>query len=111
MKNSQEVLNAFASHKLDDITDGPPKKRQKLNEISAEMETTEEKLQENVYFAKYLTSQKVARILLSIDKFFCKNFFFQLLQLQLNDNNFRRYVLVQFLILFQYLTADVKFKE
>ena len=36
--------------------------------------------------------------------------FFQLLDLQLNDSNFRRYVLVQFLILFQYLNAQVKFK-
>ncbi|XP_037068295.1 THO complex subunit 1-like [Pollicipes pollicipes] len=44
------------------------------------------------YFAKYLTSQK-------------------LLQLQLSDAMFRRYVLVQFLILFQYLTSQVKFKS
>lgn len=43
------------------------------------------------YFAKYLTSEK-------------------LLDLQLSDGNFRRYVLVQFLILFQYLNATVKFK-
>ncbi|CAD5121591.1 DgyrCDS10089 [Dimorphilus gyrociliatus] len=44
------------------------------------------------YFAKYLTSEK-------------------LLDLQLSDGTFRRYVLVQFLVLFQYLTADVKFKS
>ena len=37
-------------------------------------------------------------------------FLFQLLDLQLNDSNFRRYVLVQFLILFQYINAPVKFK-
>ncbi|XP_076462348.1 THO complex subunit 1-like [Babylonia areolata] len=43
------------------------------------------------FFAKYLTSEK-------------------LLDLQLSDSNFRRYVLVQFLILFQYLTATVRFK-
>ena len=43
------------------------------------------------YFAKFLTSQK-------------------LLELQLSDSNFRRYVLVQFLILFQYLTSPVKSK-
>lgn len=43
------------------------------------------------YFAKFLTSQK-------------------LLELQLSDSNFRRYVLVQFLILFQYLTLPVKSK-
>lgn len=44
------------------------------------------------FFAKYLTSEK-------------------LLDLQLSDSNFRRYVLVQFLILFQYLTATVRFKS
>ncbi|XP_041358036.1 THO complex subunit 1-like [Gigantopelta aegis] len=43
------------------------------------------------FFAKYLTSKK-------------------LLDLQLSDSNFRRYVLVQFLILFQYLNSQVKFK-
>ncbi|KAK3091924.1 hypothetical protein FSP39_023755 [Pinctada imbricata] len=46
----------------------------------------------STFFAKYLTSEK-------------------LLDLQLNDSNFRRYVLVQFLILFQYLNAQVKFKN
>ena len=44
------------------------------------------------YFAKYLTNQN-------------------LLQLQLSDSNFRRYILVQFLILFQYLQSSVKFKS
>merc|ERR1712098_581177 len=33
-----------------------------------------------------------------------------LLQLQLSDSNFRRYILLQFLILFQYLKSNVKFK-
>ncbi|KAG8176371.1 hypothetical protein JTE90_018946 [Oedothorax gibbosus] len=44
-----------------------------------------------VYFAKYLTSPK-------------------LLELELSDSHFRRYFLVQFLILFQYLNSTVKFK-
>ena len=44
------------------------------------------------YFAKYLTNQN-------------------LLQLQLSDSNFRRFILVQFLILFQYLQSSVKFKS
>ncbi|KAH9363704.1 hypothetical protein HPB48_002017 [Haemaphysalis longicornis] len=35
---------------------------------------------------------------------------FQLLELELSDSNFRRYVLVQFLILFQYLQSTVRFK-
>lgn len=43
------------------------------------------------FFAKYLTNQK-------------------LLELQLSDSNFRRCVLLQFLILFQYLDSQVKFK-
>ena len=44
------------------------------------------------FFAKYLTNQN-------------------LLQLQLSDSNFRRYILIQFLILFQYLKSTVKFKR
>jgi len=44
------------------------------------------------YFAKYLTNMN-------------------LLQLQLSDSNFRRYILLQFLILFQYLKSNVKFKK
>jgi len=43
------------------------------------------------YFAKYLTNQN-------------------LLQLQLSDSNFRRYIMLQFFILFQYLQSSVKFK-
>jgi len=43
------------------------------------------------YFPKYLTNQN-------------------LLNLQLNDSNFRRYVLMQYLIVFQYLQTSVKFK-
>lgn len=43
------------------------------------------------FFAKFLTNPK-------------------LLALQLSDSNFRRSVLVQFLILFQYLQITVKFK-
>lgn len=43
------------------------------------------------FFAKFLTNPK-------------------LLALQLSDSKFRRSVLVQFLILFQYLRSTVKFK-
>lgn len=46
----------------------------------------------NHFFAKFLTNPK-------------------LLALQLSDANFRRAVLVQFLILFQYLQVSVKFKR
>jgi len=48
-------------------------------------------ISEEKYFAKYLTNQN-------------------LLQLQLSDSNFRRYILLQFLIMFQYLKSHVKFK-
>lgn len=46
---------------------------------------------DSMYFSKYLTNQK-------------------LLDLQIYDANFRRNVLLQLLILFQYLTSPVKFK-
>lgn len=46
----------------------------------------------NHFFAKFLTNPK-------------------LLALQLSDSNFRRAILVQFLILFQYLQVSVKFKK
>ncbi len=35
---------------------------------------------------------------------------FQLLDLQLSDGTFRRFVLVQFLFIFHYLEAEIKFK-
>lgn len=49
-------------------------------------------LSDDAFFAKYLTSEK-------------------LLELQLNDVTFRQNILVQFLIVFQYLTLPVKFKQ
>lgn len=48
--------------------------------------------QADQYFAKYLTNQK-------------------LLDLQFSDANFRRYVLLQVLILAHYLTSNIKFKQ
>ena len=48
--------------------------------------------EEDKFFAKYLTNQN-------------------LLQLQMSDSNFRRYIYVQMLILFQYLQSSVKFKQ
>ncbi|PSN38522.1 THO complex subunit 1 [Blattella germanica] len=63
-------------------------KRRKLD-ISEEDKLQQQ--QQQHYFAKFLTNQK-------------------LLELQLSDANFRRYVLLQFLIVFQYLNSPVKFK-
>ena len=47
---------------------------------------------DNIYFAKYLTNQK-------------------LLEIQRSDANFRRYIPIQFLTTFQYLTLNVRFKS
>ncbi|XP_025411324.1 THO complex subunit 1 [Sipha flava] len=61
----------------------------KLEHVSrTDTESTEQNIH---YFPKYLTNHK-------------------LLELQLSDVNFRRYILIQFLLLFQYLDAPVKFK-
>ncbi|XP_022102620.1 THO complex subunit 1-like isoform X2 [Acanthaster planci] len=76
-RNARAVLGAFSSLKLDDIT--------------ASKTQDETPTGKQVFFAKYLTSEK-------------------LYDLQLNDVSFRRYVLLQFLILFQYLNQHVKFK-
>jgi THO complex subunit 1 len=73
--NLSAVIKVFESYKLDDV------KFQK-----APLTGTED-----VYFAKYLTNEK-------------------LLDLQLNDTTFRRNILLQLLIVFQYLNAPVKFK-
>ena len=43
-------------------------------------------------------------------KYVCVSVFVQLLDLQLSDSNFRRYILLQYLILFHYLNAQVRFK-
>jgi len=77
-----DVLSAFGSFKLDDV-------KFAHNTFNQDIAQNSDK---PMYFAKYLTNQK-------------------LLDLQLADSNFRRYVLIQFLILFQYLTTPVKFKS
>jgi len=91
-KFSKEVLDTFKSFKIDSVAieDRKSKKAKTEDEMtngSGGGETSEK----DDYFAKYLTNQN-------------------LLQLQLSDANFRRYILVQFLILFQYLKSTVKFK-
>lgn len=82
MQYSHDVLGTFKSFKLDSIAG-----KKKVTETTASAGGGEEQ-----YFAKYLTNQN-------------------LLQLQLSDSNFRRYILTQFLILFQYLQSSVKFKK
>ncbi|XP_053323039.1 THO complex subunit 1 isoform X1 [Spea bombifrons] len=80
LKFSEEVLTIFKSYKLDDTQAS----RKKTEELKVEGE--------HVYFAKFLTSEK-------------------LMDLQLSDSNFRRHILLQYLILFQYLKGQVKFKS
>ncbi|KAJ8876301.1 hypothetical protein PR048_020746 [Dryococelus australis] len=79
--HASSVLQAFQSFKLEDL-------QLKHSNLVPEAELGGKQH----YFAKFLTNQK-------------------LLELQLSDSNFRRYVLLQFLILFQYLNSPVKFKS
>uniref|UniRef100_A0A8C2WFX3 THO complex 1 n=2 Tax=Cyclopterus lumpus TaxID=8103 RepID=A0A8C2WFX3_CYCLU len=81
LKFSEETLAVFKSYKLDDMQVS----KRKLEELRASGG-------EHVYFAKFLTSEK-------------------LMDLQLSDSNFRRHILLQYLILFQYLKGQVKFKS
>ncbi|CAH4028864.1 THO complex subunit 1 [Pieris brassicae] len=85
--HSGSVLSAFSSYKLEAIE----LQKSKLNRLKPVNDVEMEESKEQHYFAKFLTNQK-------------------LLELQLSDANFRRCVLIQFLILFQYLTTTVKFK-
>ena len=103
-KHAKDVFAIFKSFKLDSISG----KKRNEKESSTQIESSHQKSRNNHnttennqnrqepstqdYFAKYLTNQN-------------------LLQLQLSDSNFRRYILVQFLILFQYLKSAVKFKN
>ncbi|XP_058612651.1 THO complex subunit 1 [Onychostoma macrolepis] len=81
LKFSDETLAVFKSFKLDDMQAS----KRKLEEMRTAAG-------DHVYFAKFLTSEK-------------------LMDLQLSDSNFRRHILLQYLILFQYLKGQVKFKS
>eukprot|EP00057_Strongylocentrotus_purpuratus_P022142 XP_011676616.1 PREDICTED: THO complex subunit 1-like [Strongylocentrotus purpuratus] len=92
--NAIAVLEAFHSMKLEDIASGKKKKKRRSHHRQQQKQGEEEEADsgDQVSFAKYLTSEK-------------------LFDLQLSDAMFRRYVYVQFLILFQYLNQQVKFKQ
>lgn len=82
------VLLAFKSFKLEEQRGTAVAKPNATSEmLSVEQEVAESQH----FFAKFLTNPK-------------------LLTLQLSDSNFRRSVLLQCLILFQYLITTVKFK-
>ena len=94
LQNSNEVLSMFDHYKVDDTNrrrrrvsagDGEPARKMAKRDSTSSTADIDDK-----YFAKYLTGPK-------------------LLQLQLNDSQFRRYVLTQFLITCQWLAAGSKF--
>nr|CAG4647752.1 EOG090X0324 [Moina brachiata] len=88
--NADDVLSAFSTIKLDEGIS-----RSKKDSKSTTLSRQDSRVAQNAshqYFAKYLTS-------------------YNLLELQLGDSNFRRYILLQFLIMFQYLESPVKFKQ
>eukprot|EP00111_Clytia_hemisphaerica_P024541 TCONS_00072358-protein len=85
-----EILNVFENYKIE----YNEKKRSKGGSNAVDDVTFADIMSTSGnadYFPKYLTNEK-------------------LLDLQINDSNFRRYFLVQILILCQYLTGEVKFK-
>ena len=90
--NVKDVLQAFFSYKLEDTgaSSKGSKKRHGGKSVRRTMSTAEYK--ESHYFAKFLTSEK-------------------LMNLQLHDSHLRRHILIQLLVLFQYLSGDVKFKQ
>ena len=99
---ANDVLAAFDGYKLDDIArsskKAPRAKAPQTKDASSAVIKPGPKSpihKSNIdshYFAKFLTSVK-------------------LMNLQLSDSHFRRHILIQLLILFQYLTSDVKFKS
>lgn len=83
------VLSTFTSFKLEEQRIDRNASKSSADAMDAE---NEHEIRESLhFFAKFLTNPK-------------------LLALQLSDSNFRRSVLVQCLILFQYLRSSVKFK-
>lgn len=92
LQHAASVLSAFSSFKLEEhrsqTNDGKDVDDDRVEQMNVEEEIKESQH----FFAKFLTNPK-------------------LLSLQLSDSNFRRSVLVQCLILFQYLRSTVKFKS
>uniref|UniRef100_A0A1I8PR36 Death domain-containing protein n=1 Tax=Stomoxys calcitrans TaxID=35570 RepID=A0A1I8PR36_STOCA len=97
------VLESFSSFKLEDLRSASAQLEDNNDDMNDKMDVDinytmdlKNEIDQSVqkvdhFFAKFLTNPK-------------------LLALQLSDGNFRRAVLVQFLILFQYLQLTVKFK-
>ncbi|EDX11795.1 THO complex subunit 1 [Drosophila simulans] len=96
--HAENILQSFSSFKLEDVrhssNDNASGSDQAMDvdEEAVDAAAVTSVIKANHFFAKFLTNPK-------------------LLALQLSDANFRRAVLVQFLILFQYLQVSVKFKS
>ena len=86
-------MRAFSSHKLEQV-----RRRRKSTEVK----------ETNITFSDISDIMKESSLQRYFPKFLTNE---NLMDLQLNDSNFRRHVFVQFLILFQYLTGNVKFKS
>lgn len=97
MQHAENILQSFSSFKLEDVRSSSETNNGSTTEamdVDIDDQAVDISLsvrKETNFFAKFLTNPK-------------------LLALQLSDSNFRRAVLVQFLILFQYLQVSVKFK-
>lgn len=89
--NVKDVLQAFYSYKLDDTGASSLGSRKLRDGDSIRRAVSTGEYKESHYFAKFLTSEK-------------------LMNLQLHDSHLRRHILIQLLVLFQYLLGDVKFK-
>ncbi|KAK3746286.1 hypothetical protein QZH41_016539, partial [Actinostola sp. cb2023] len=89
-ESTKEILNVFSSHKLEHIS-RHKKSREAVRQTPMATSMVENS-EEPCYFPKFLTNEK-------------------LLDLQISDSNFRRTILIQLIILFQYLTGSVKFKS
>ena len=90
--HTSDILAAFKSFKLEESDSNGQVSKTSKSTDDITMKAGEEKDDGHHFFAKFLTNPK-------------------LLSLQLGDSNFRRTILVQYLILFQYLVATVKFKS
>eukprot|EP00794_Sanderia_malayensis_P005238 gene5238-5899_t len=85
--NTTQVLKTLSSHKLEHV-----QRRKKGSDVKENLTITDIIKEDNSmrqYFPKFLTNEN-------------------LMDLQLNDSNFRRHILVQCLILFQFLNANTK---
>lgn len=102
-QHASTVLESFSSFKLEDLRSAAAQLEDNNEDANDKMDLD---LSYNMDFKNEI-DQSVQKV----DNFFAKFLTNpKLLALQLSDANFRRAVLVQFLILFQYLQLTVKFK-